>query len=133
MITNLVTLSITLLTNSQQAIVGEANGKALVASQETVIQRTITLEDVVLRSALTTNFVGFAFPPRPTTPPERILSRASEEAVLRGPPMEREVPLNLGNTNTPRTINTNSPAFKRRLEREQRLRPSTNAPPQQTK
>ena len=111
MITNLVILATSLITNSQQAIVGEANGKALLASQETVIQRTITLEDVVLRNAVTTNFVGFAFPPRPATPPTNPVAT----------------------TNKPPTINTNSPAFKRKLEREQRMKPNTNAPPQQTK
>jgi hypothetical protein len=111
MITNIVILATSLITNSQQAIVGEANGKALIASQETVIQRTITLEDVVLRSAVTTNFVGFAFPPRPTITPNNAVAT----------------------TNKPPPINTNSPAFKRRLEREQRMKPSTNALPKQVK
>jgi len=111
MITNLVILSVSLVTNSQQAIVGESNGKALLASQETVIQRTITLEDIVLKSAVTTNFVGFAFPPRPATPPT-----------------------NVATTNKPPTLNTNSPAYRYRLEHEQRtkrMKPSTNAPPVQ--
>ena len=111
MITNLVILSVSLVTNSQQAIVGESNGRALLASQETVIQRTITLEDVMLKSAITTNLVGFALPPRPATTPTNVVA----------------------NTNKPPTLNTNSPAFKRRLEREQRMKPNTNAPPQQTK
>ena len=111
MITNLVILSVSLVTNSQQAIVGESNGRAMLASQETVIQRTITLEDVMLRSAITTNLVGFALPPRPAATPTNVVA----------------------NTNKPPTLNTNSPAFKRRLEREQRMKPSTNAPPQQTK
>jgi len=111
MITNIVILATSLITNSQQAIVGESNGKAVIASQETVIQRTITLEDVVLRSAVTSNFVGFAFPPRPALSPTNAVAT----------------------TNKPPAINTNSPAFKRRLEREQRMKPSTNAPPQQTK
>jgi len=111
MITNLVILATTLITNSQQAIVGEANGKALLASQETIIQRTITLEDVVLRSTMTTNFVGFAFPARPATAPTNVVAT----------------------TNKPPTVNTNSPAFKRRLEREQRMKPNTNAPPVPTK
>jgi len=112
MITNIVILATSLITNSQQAIVGESNGRAMLASQETVIQRTITLEDIVLRSAVTTNLVGFAFPPRPATP----------------------LPTNVvASTNRPTSGNTNTPAFKRRLEREQRMKPSTNAPPQQTK
>jgi len=111
MITNLVILSVSLVTNSQQAIVGESNGRAMLASQETVIQRTITLEDVMLRSAITTNLVGFALPPRPAATPTNVVA----------------------NTNKPPTLNTNSPAFKRRIEREQRMKPSTNAPPQQTK
>ena len=111
MITNLVILSVSLVTNSQQAIVGESNGRAMLASQETVIQRTITLEDVMLKSAITTNLVGFALPPRPAATPTNVVA----------------------NTNKPPTLNTNSPAFKRRIEREQRMKPSTNAPPQQTK
>ena len=109
MITNIVILATSLITNNQQAIVGESNGKALIASQETVVQRTITLEDVVLRSAVTTNFVGFAFQPRPASAPTNVVAT----------------------TNKPPAINTNSPAFKRRLEREQRMKPNTNAPPQQ--
>jgi len=126
MITNLVILSVSLVTNSQQAIVGESNGKALLASQETVIQRTITLEDVVLRSAVTTNFVGFAFPPRPAaTPPSNLPTDALNNPRRNGYGVA-------SNTNVPpAAINTNSPAFKRRLEREQRMKPSTNAPPQQ--
>jgi hypothetical protein len=115
MITNLVTLSITLLTNSQQAIVGEANGKALVAVQDTVIRRTITLEDVVLTSTVTTNAIGFAFPQRPA-----VLSTNAPVTVA--PP-----------STIPTNIMTNSSAHKRRLEREQRMRSLTNAPPQQTK
>jgi len=110
MITNLVILSVSLVTNSQQAIVGESNGRAMLASQETVIQRTITLEDVMLKSAITTNLVGFALPPRPAATPTNVMAT----------------------TNKPPSGNTNSPAFKRRLEREQRMK-STNAPPQQTK
>ncbi len=111
MITNLVILSVSLLTNQQQAIVGESQGKALIASQETVVQRTITLEDVVLSSRVSTNAVGFAFPQSkaPPTMPPAIPSQ----------------------TNAPnlQASNTNSPAFKRRLEREQRMKPSTNTPP----
>jgi hypothetical protein len=116
--TNVIILSLTLVTNLQQAIVGESQGKALVASQETVIRRTITLEDVVLTSTVTTNAIGFAFPkPAPAAPFHPPGPLTNKPAI---------------NTDSP--IYTNSPAYKRRLEREQRLRPATNAPPvQQTK
>lgn len=107
MITNIVVLSVVLVTNLQQAIVGESQGKALIASQETVVQRTISLEDIVLRSTVTTNAVGFAF----AKPPPTVTVESPTNVV---------------------TLSTNdvrAPAFKRRLEREQRMRPSTNAPP----
>jgi len=103
--TNIFILSLSLMTNSQQAVIGQTNGKALIAAQETVVRRTVTVEDVLVSSRTTTNAVAIAF-----APPVANIS-----------------------TNPPRPINTNSPAFKRRLEREQRMK-ATNAPPvQQTK
>jgi hypothetical protein len=126
--TNLIILSIVLTTNSQQAIVGESNGKALVATQEIVAQRVelgymqrgkpISIGDfsrVIGTPRLITNAVPFAFTPRPPAP-------ATNATVAVRP-----------STNAPATINTNSPGYQRRLEREQRMRPATNAPPQQTK
>jgi len=128
--TNLIILSIVLTTNSQQAIVGESNGKALVATQEIIAQRVelgymhrgkpISIGDfsrVIGTPRLTTNAVPFAFTPRPAVP-----TNAS--------PIRPQVA-----TNAPPQPNTNSPAYQRRLEREQRMRPTTNAPPvtQQTK
>ncbi len=119
MLTNLVVLSIALVTNSQQAIIGEANGKALVASQETIVQRTITLEDVVLRSTVSTNVIGFAFP--------RVQPPTTQTLVPTNLTMSPE----LSKTVRDLQRDTNSPAYKHRLEREQRMKPQTNAPPVQ--
>lgn len=121
--TNLIILSISLATNQQQAIVGEANGKALIASQETVVQkvdlgyikggRPISIGEfsrIIGTPRLTTNAVAFAFAPRPaaTTP----------EVAPTNNPVARPQP-------TPRTENTNSPAFRRKQE----LLKQTTAPP----
>lgn len=119
MITNLVILSSVLLTNSQQAIIGEAGGKALVASQETIVQRTITLEDIVLSSRVSTNAIGFAF----QRPPE-----SSTVQALPSPPSHL-APTNLPSehlkTDAIQVLNTNSPAYKRRMKL------PTNAQPEQ--
>jgi hypothetical protein len=65
---------------------------------------------------LITNAVPFAFTPRPPAP-------AANATVAVRP-----------STNSPAIRDTNSPAYRHRLEREQRMRPTTNAPPvQQTK
>jgi hypothetical protein len=116
--TNIILLSLTLATNHQQAVVGQANGKALLADQETVAQtiqlgyvshgKPISIGDFsrVLSTRLTTNAVLIAMPAPPTSMPI--------------PPV----------TNAAPTIsNTNSPGYKRRLEREQHTRSTTNAPP----
>jgi len=125
-----------MFTNSQQAIVGESNGKALVATQEIVAQRVelgymhrgkpISIGDfsrVIGTPRLTTNAVPFAFTPRPPAP-------ATNATVAVRP-----------STNAPATVNTNSPAYQRRLEREQRHQLMTDpktqsldkSPTQQTK
>jgi len=127
--TNLIILSISLVTNQQQAVVGESNGKALIASQETVVQkvdlgyvkggRPISIGEfsrIIGTPRLTTNAVAFAFAPRPTTAPE--VAPTNNHPVARPQPAVRPAE------------NTNSPSFRRKQEL---LKQTTNAPPQQTK
>jgi len=125
--TNLIIFSISLVTNSQQAVVGESNGKALIASQETVVQkvdlgyvkggRPISIGEfsrIIGTPRLTTNAVAFAFAPRSATTPE---------VAPTNKPAAHPQPIT-------RPENTNSPFFKRKQEF---LKQTTNAPPQQTK
>jgi len=126
--TNLIILSISLVTNSQQAVVGESNGKALIASQETVVQkvdlgyvkggRPISIGEfsrIIGTPRLTTNAVAFAFTPRPAATPE--VAPTNNPIARQQPPVRS-------------SENTNSPSFKRKQEL---LKQTTNAPPQQTK
>jgi hypothetical protein len=125
--TNLIILSISLVTNQQQAVVGESNGKALIASQETVVQkvdlgylkggRPISIGEfsrIIGTPRLTTNAVAFAFAPRSATTPE--VAPTNKPAAHPQPITHPE--------------NTNSPFFKRK---QAFLKQTTNAPPQQTK
>jgi hypothetical protein len=126
--TNLIILSISLVTNQQQAVVGESNGKALIASQETIVQRVdlgymkgarpISIGEfsrIIGQPRLTTNAIAFAFPPKP-------VATEIQNAPTNKPLASPQPPA--------RTENTNSPAFKRKQEL---LKQTTNAPPQQTK
>jgi len=126
-LTNVIILSSSLISTNQQAIVGESNGRALIATQEMMIQQVElgymkggkpisigSFSRIVGSPRLTTNAVPFAFTPRPSS----IVNPTNAAPAL--PQVA---------TNAPTRPNTNSPAFQRRLEREQRMRPSTNAPP----
>jgi hypothetical protein len=129
--TNIVLLSLTLVTNQQQAIVGQSGGKALLASQETVAQQielgylkrdskpvSIGTFSKVISTRLVTNAVPIAMPAPPTSIPVPPVAPS---------PMPPAIP---SRTDAPRVssaVNTNAPGYKRRLEREARMR-GTNTP-----
>lgn len=116
--TNIILMSLVLVTNQQQAVVGGANGKALIATQEIVAQKlelgfmshgkpvSIGEFSKVLSTRLTTNAVTIAMP----APPTSMLI----PAVTNAPPV---------------LVDTNSIGYRRRMEREQRFK--TNTPPAQ--
>jgi len=105
--TNTFVLCVSLLTNSQQAVIGQTNGRALVVSQDTVVQRTVTVEDILLSSRAVTNLVPIAI---------------AAPAPLVQVPNTGTNQYDVVHSGTP----TNSPAY-RRWQREQRIH-GTNAP-----
>jgi len=129
MITNVIVLATSIISTNQQAIVGESNGRALIATQEMMIQQVElgymkrgkpvsigSFSRIVGSPRLTTNAVPFAFTPRPGTP----------ETVPTNNPAIRPSPQPVA----PLLQNTNSPAFRHRQEF---LKRQTNAPPVPTK
>jgi hypothetical protein len=100
--TNTFILCVSLLTNSQQAVVGQTNGRALVVYQDTVVQRTVTVEDVLLSERTVTNAVPIAIAaPATNSQPQSLQERYPTQSL---------------------DARTNSPAFKRRMEREARMK-----------
>jgi hypothetical protein len=135
--TNIILLSLTLVTNQQQAIVGQSAGKAHLATQEVISQRaelgyvvdgkTIPLGALlsVVGTSISTNLIPIVMQPGFGVPPSG--GRAGEAAtgvkVPSAPSPSAILPAKAGTPN----LNTNSPGFKRRMEREARMR-GTNAP-----
>ncbi len=130
--TNIVLLSLVLVTNSQHAIVGQANGKALLATQETVSQKIslgyldhgkpVLIGDFlkVLSTLLTTNAVPIAMPAPPSSLPMPPTTNAPLVAVPNRGTNAYEVAYP--------GMNTNSPAYRHWLERKQRMRGTNGIP-----
>lgn len=121
MLTNLVLLATSLLTNSQSAITGHTNGAAIVTHVE-AIQRTEITGWAKGKKIISKQTNSYILPQRRW---QELLADVSsapampQSAVQRTNPPQVKAP--------PIGPDTNSPAFKRRLEREAERNARINA------